>query len=140
GIAYGVENYRITGGPSWISSERYTIDAKPAAPVDVATARLMLQALLAERFGLQLHRATATVPGYTLIAEKGDSKLQKSGAEAEGFRIMSSEEIQGPGTMRMLAQVLKGTLGAPVEDGTGLKEKYEIKLTWKENALESEFG
>jgi uncharacterized protein (TIGR03435 family) len=138
-IAYGVEHYRVSGGPAWLDSERYSVEAKPGSPVNDETARLMLQALLAERFGLKLHRTTTTVPGYTLLAEKGDEKLSKSTAEGVGFRFMTSEKIEGPGTMDMLARVLKGILGSPVEDQTGLKEKYDINLTYK-NSTEAEFG
>jgi uncharacterized protein (TIGR03435 family) len=74
-----------------------------------------------------------------LLAEKGDEKLSKSTAEGVGFRFMTSEKIEGPGTMDMLARVLKGILGSPVEDQTGLKEKYDINLTYN-NSTEAEFG
>ena len=52
---------------------------------------------------------------------------------------MTSEKIEGPGTMDMLARVLKGILGSPVEDQTGLKEKYDINLTYN-HSTEAELG
>lgn len=128
-LAFGVEDYRVSGGPGWISVLRYDVDAKPAARVDASEARLMLQTLLAERFKLQLHRENRTVDGYALTAPKGESKLQKLDSDAEvGFRIMSMKEMRGSGDMAMLARNLKAVLGVPVEDSTGLKGKYEIAL------------
>lgn len=99
----------------------------------------MLQRLLAERFDLRLHRATTTVGGYTLLAEQGDKKLQRSTAEGEGFRFFTSELIEGPATMEMLARTLKVILNAPVEDRTGFKDKYDIKLTYN-HSTDQEFA
>ena len=45
--------------PHWIAGNRYDAwSAKAAGPSPVADLRLMMQALLADRFGLTLHRAT----------------------------------------------------------------------------------
>src|ERR1035437_6928926 len=129
-LAYGVEDYRVSGGPGWISVLRYNVDAKPAAPAGINESRLMLQALLAERFALQLHRETRTVDGYTLTAPKGSSKLQKSDAATEtGFSIMSLTQMRGKAiSMRGLVRALKADLSVPVEDGTGIAGLYEIAL------------
>ena len=129
-LAYGVEDYRVSGGPGWISVLRYNVDAKPAAPAGTNESRLMLQALPAERFALQLHRVTRTVDGYTLTAPKGSSKLQKSDAATEtGFSIMSFTQMRGKAiSMRGLVHALKADLGVPVEDGTGIAGLYEIAL------------
>jgi uncharacterized protein (TIGR03435 family) len=145
GVAYGVEEYRILAGPSWISSERYDIEAKPATRVSDTVAQSMLQALLAERFDLRVHRETRTVAGYRLLAEKADGKLTAAQGERVGFRIMSMEEIRGTGTMPMVAWVLKAILGGPVQDDTGLSGKYEIAVKFRADRPEdagssSEFG
>jgi uncharacterized protein (TIGR03435 family) len=67
----------IEGGPAWIHSERYDIDAKAAGP---ATREMMsgpmLQALLEDRLKLKLHRETRDVPVYALTVAKGGAKLQ----------------------------------------------------------------
>jgi uncharacterized protein (TIGR03435 family) len=41
--AYGVEAYQIAGGPSWINSDGYDIDAKPETNADQKQTWLMLQ-------------------------------------------------------------------------------------------------
>jgi uncharacterized protein (TIGR03435 family) len=130
-LAYGAEDYRISGGPAWISSMRYDIEGKPAVPASYGDVQLMLRALLADRFALQLHRSTTNVSGYILLAENGEAKLKKSSEEREGFRLMGPEQIEGPGTLSQLAWVLKGVLQAPVQDETGLTGKYDINLKWK---------
>ena len=91
--AYGVQNFQIMGTPDWGKSERYDIDAK----MDEATAEAlkkmsqddrnaarqkMLQALLAERFGLTVHRDTKELPIYSLVVGKNGSKLTESKPEA----------------------------------------------------------
>ncbi|HTB12590.1 MAG TPA: TIGR03435 family protein [Bryobacteraceae bacterium] len=67
----------IEGGPGWINSERYTIDAKAeGAPSHGMMHGPMLQALLEERFHLKTHRETREIPVYALTAAKGGLKLK----------------------------------------------------------------
>jgi hypothetical protein len=43
--------YRVNGGPSWLGSTRFDVLAKAPAGANSETAKAMLQALLADRFG-----------------------------------------------------------------------------------------
>ena len=67
----------IEGGPGWIDSERYTINAKAE---NDANAYLMegplLQTLLENRFKLKIHRETREIPVYNLVVAKGGPKLK----------------------------------------------------------------
>ena len=66
----------IEGGPAWIGSERYVIDAKAeGAPGQAVMRGPMLQTLLKERFGLRTHLETKDTPGYALTVSKGGPKL-----------------------------------------------------------------
>lgn len=68
---------QVLGGPGWIDSDRYDVVAK--AEGNPPRARMygpMLQALLADRFKLKLHRETRDVPVYLLTSAKGGAKLQ----------------------------------------------------------------
>jgi uncharacterized protein (TIGR03435 family) len=78
---------RMSGGPGWIRSERFDVQAKadPAAipPGSSRKARegqlrLMLQSLLEKRFKLILRRETREMPVYVLVVQQGGAKLQKS--------------------------------------------------------------
>jgi uncharacterized protein (TIGR03435 family) len=66
----------VEGGPAWIQSARYRIEAKPAAPQNEGIMRgPMLQRLLEDRFQLKIHRETREVPAYALTVAKGGPKL-----------------------------------------------------------------
>jgi uncharacterized protein (TIGR03435 family) len=130
GIAYALPDYRLSRGPAWTSSTGYDVEAKPEQPVDEEQAKLMLQNLLAERFSLKVHHETASVAGFSLVVNKGGSKMPPTDSGRMGFQIVSMEGIRGPGTMASLALALKAVLRAPVEDHTGLTDHYNIQLKW----------
>jgi uncharacterized protein (TIGR03435 family) len=68
----------IEGAPTWLDSERFTINAKASGTPGILamfTGPLMLT-LLEDRFKLKLHRETRQVPVYALTVGKGGPKLQ----------------------------------------------------------------
>jgi uncharacterized protein (TIGR03435 family) len=67
----------IEGGPGWISSGRYEINAKAeGAPPEAITHGPMLRALLEDRFKLKIHRETREIQAYVLTVGKSGPKLQ----------------------------------------------------------------
>jgi uncharacterized protein (TIGR03435 family) len=67
----------VSGGPAWIDSERYSIDAKAeGTPGQNMMRGPMLQALLEDRFRLKIHHETRQIPVYALTVAKGGPKLQ----------------------------------------------------------------
>jgi uncharacterized protein (TIGR03435 family) len=77
--AYGVQDYQLSGDPSWLASEHYDIQATAAGNTSVQQMEgPMLQVLLEERFKLTLHRETRQLPVYDLAVPKGGAKLQTS--------------------------------------------------------------
>ena len=81
--AYGVNDYQISG-PGWMNSERYDITAKAADSVPDSQLRPMLQALLAERFKLTLHRHTKDLAMFALVVAKGGPKLHPVEGDGPG--------------------------------------------------------
>lgn len=75
--AYGVKDYQVTG-PDWINSIRFDVTAThpPNAPREQI--QLMLQALLADRFRLTIHRKKKDLPAYALVVAKNGPKLKES--------------------------------------------------------------
>jgi uncharacterized protein (TIGR03435 family) len=81
------DNQRIRGGPSWMCSDYYTIDAKSsdlavagsADPNSPAARKIlngpMLQALLEDRFQLKIHRGVEQVPMFSLVVANSGFKL-----------------------------------------------------------------
>jgi uncharacterized protein (TIGR03435 family) len=78
--AYQVEDKdpEISGGPGWIDSDNFMIEAKAEGVTDRGTLRLMMRSLLEERFGLRLHCETKEQPVYSLVIAKGSHKLKES--------------------------------------------------------------
>jgi uncharacterized protein (TIGR03435 family) len=74
-IAYRVQRYQISGGPSWLESNRYDISAKAENDPKEGELPLMIQALLADRFQLTIRRETKELPIYALVMAKKDGKL-----------------------------------------------------------------
>ena len=65
----------LIGGPAWLESDRFHITARIAGPRDEARARVMAQALLAERFGLRVHRETRVLPVWDLTLARRDRQM-----------------------------------------------------------------
>src|SRR5689334_9618249 len=90
--AYGVSEDNISGGPGWITLDLFDVVAKVPAGTTPAAANVMLQALLADRFGLVSHRGTQPVPRYVLTVGKGGSKLKAT----SGSGNPSCQQVQQP--------------------------------------------
>jgi uncharacterized protein (TIGR03435 family) len=68
----------ISGGPAWIDSERYAINAKAEIATTPEVMRgPMLQALLEDRFELKIRRESRDVPVYALTVAKGGLRLPR---------------------------------------------------------------
>ena len=141
--AYEVRDFQIEGGPGWVNSDRYDIFAKseygeaPAGrltPEQVRPVRVKLQALLAERFQLKVHKETKELPVYALTIAKGGLKM----AEAPSTPVDGPAGIQGEcgkltgtrTTIDNLVVVLSRTVGRPVQDHTGLTARYNFEVLY----------
>jgi uncharacterized protein (TIGR03435 family) len=135
--AYSVPPDRVLGGPSWLDLDRFDVVAKSASPASPAAMRVMLQALLAERFKLSARLGDVAQPVYALTLVKGPQK-ESSGpgdpeckpAFEEGIRSLTCHHT----SLTALAERLPG-IGAdyfdrPVINRTGLKGLFDFKLQW----------
>src|SRR5208283_4982934 len=77
-LAYGVDPDTVVGGPNWLEFDRFDIAAKAAAGSSPDAVRLMLQALLADRFKLVLKHETRPMPAFALSLGKAKPKLTPS--------------------------------------------------------------
>lgn len=128
--AYNVKFYQVAG-PDWIVQQRYDVIAKTEQSAGKEQLRTMLQALLADRFRLRLHRETRIEPVYALVARKGAAKLQqsKSGQDA-GTTITNGSFVFQHVTMSDFAERLSdfSAIDRPVLDNTGIEGVYDITL------------
>ncbi len=78
--AYRVKDYQVTG-PEWIETLRFDLSAKMPDGATKEQVPEMLQALLADRFKLTLHREKKDHPVYALVAGKNGPKLKAAEAQ-----------------------------------------------------------
>jgi uncharacterized protein (TIGR03435 family) len=131
--AYGVRPFQIFGGPEWINSARFVINAKAASAVPKAQLMAMLQSLLEERFKLAAHREMKELAVYELTVAKSGLKLKEVSGES-GTMIDSSPQhplIARAVGMEMLAGAIR--LDRPVFDATGLKGLYDLTLDYPQD-------
>lgn len=72
----GFQLFRVVGGPDWMRTDRYDIEAKADRPLEVADRQEGVMALLAERFQLVSHRDRREVPGIVLRAPRTPTSLK----------------------------------------------------------------
>ncbi|MGP0019114.1 MAG: TIGR03435 family protein [Candidatus Sulfotelmatobacter sp.] len=175
GLAYGVQADLISGAPDWVSAEKYDIDLKlpdspksdtskmtfacthdcpPGGAIGVQQLQSTLQAVLAERFKLTVHREIRNLPIYELVVAEGGPKLKETatsyinpnginGPEGplppKGMMKMGPGELTDHGTtLAPLVEQLSWQLGHTVVDKTGLKGNYDFSVRWTPG--ESEAG
>jgi uncharacterized protein (TIGR03435 family) len=68
--ANALEDFRVVGGPDWVASERFDVQARAVSPVPRTEAMPMLQALLADRFALRVHMEPRERPVYAMIPSR----------------------------------------------------------------------
>jgi uncharacterized protein (TIGR03435 family) len=142
-FAYGLPDSQILGGPAWLDSTMFDIDAKSdplvdaqlhALPIDQARhqKQLMVQVLLADRFQFKAHQETRQLPVYALVIAKDGPKFKPS--EINGTTIDSGRahlHIAGSNdTISILARELAQVLGRVVLNQTGLNGRYDLSLRW----------
>jgi uncharacterized protein (TIGR03435 family) len=81
-LAYEVKPFQIAG-PNWMRENRFDISAKIPEGATQAQVPQMLQALLAERFGLTIRRESKEQPTYALVVAKGGPKVKPADPEPE---------------------------------------------------------
>ncbi|HET9191598.1 MAG TPA: TIGR03435 family protein [Vicinamibacterales bacterium] len=155
-LAWGIPSNRIAGGPAWIATDRYDLDATMKENATQDEMRSMMRALLSGRFRLAVHVEQRELPVYNLMrARPGEQlgpslersafdctnlaarKQEAAAASAArpgrmlcGFRDSGGALDGGGLTMETLAQILTGPAGRPVFDRTGLTGGYNVLLTW----------
>jgi uncharacterized protein (TIGR03435 family) len=136
--AYDIPEAQVFGGPKWVDEERYDIDAKAAGPAGNGEMMVMLQQLLAERFKLVIHRETRPLAGYALVVGKKGLTAKASEPGAGPRSNSNRHSIDATAcSMACLAMKLSEVLHVPVTDSTGLEGKFDFKLEWTPDDLQT---
>jgi bla regulator protein blaR1 len=154
-VAYGVEDDRIVGAPAWLASEKYDVELREDNPAMIDPRQLspeqraseqgvMLQAALADRLKLVLHREAREVSVYALVLAKSGPKLQQSkpgDTYSNGFK--GPDGVARPGGIHFAANNTLIAQGIPIGplqahlswqlrrtilDETGLSGTYDFAL------------
>jgi uncharacterized protein (TIGR03435 family) len=148
--AYGISDPKlITGGPSWIDTDKFDLEAKfdttsipNAKDLTYRQRADMLQPLLAERFHLKVHYETRDFPTYNLVVAKGGPKLIETKSEdirtgptgapiCLGGQNARTLIYTGVGCRTIdLERLLRSAAGRTVIDKTGLTARYSLELHW----------
>ncbi len=149
--AYSVQAFQVLGGPKWMNSAGYDIEAKAEGNATRAEIWLMLRTLLEDRFKLKVHRETREMPVYALRSAKSGIKLKASevggcqesalsgagasplgpcgelsvGAERAGLFVRGREV-----SIAQLTKTLSAILDHPVIDKTRITSKFDVDLNF----------
>jgi uncharacterized protein (TIGR03435 family) len=150
-FAYRVQNYaQLVGVPNWAKNQSYSVAAKPAEGFPALPlaenrdrVRLMMQAMLADRFQLQIHTETRQEPILNLVIGNGGIKMKEADPpvppDSEGHVNAAVGDTGGrmigrKATTAGLAIALAIFLKRPVVDQTGLKGYYDFDVRWNADA------
>jgi bla regulator protein BlaR1 len=139
--AYHVTPHQLSGGPGWLDSERFDLDAKTGAAASETQIRTMLQTMLDDRFKLVLRRETKEIPVYALMVAKNGSKLREWNTNEDGIQLplpkMARREdavgyFMDRGKMQTFIDDLSRnpSIDRPVLDRTGLQGAYLFYLAF----------
>jgi uncharacterized protein (TIGR03435 family) len=96
-FAYRLQQFQILGGPGWVNSDRFDIEAKAAdAKTPPDQVRLMLQSLFADRFKLAVHRETKQSNVYALVVAKGGPKIKLSADKSLQMSMGRLRQVRAP--------------------------------------------
>jgi uncharacterized protein (TIGR03435 family) len=129
-LAYGIVP-PLLFGPDSLKEVHYDITAKAAPDTTEEQMRLLLRALLKERFNLTFHTEKRELRVYTLVVAPGGikPKLHPSAPGGERHRQNAAKSMVAQSiTMTELATYLSDPLGAPLIDRTGLTGPYDLSI------------
>jgi uncharacterized protein (TIGR03435 family) len=124
--AYGLQQQQVSGGPGWLETDLYDIDAKAESASTPEQFNRMLQALLADRFQLTFRRDTKELPVYILTVAKNGPKFKVRPGDAAPPKP-EMNRLYFP-DVPSLAGALSQFTNRPVIDNTGLKGAFDIQL------------
>jgi uncharacterized protein (TIGR03435 family) len=144
-VAYGLRfgpvravlNQMIIGGPAWVETAIFDIDAKAEDPyATTQQMQAMFRTLIAERFKLTFHREPRQMTGLALVVSKGGHKLKEGDRKARpGF--VTAPAVRGENVpVVTIANFVSQRLGRVVIDNTGLTSVYDFTLTWTPDPTE----
>jgi uncharacterized protein (TIGR03435 family) len=139
--AYDLQKFEVEGGPDWVRDSVYEINAKSAGAASTEQQRLMLRALLEERFRLVVHQEQRVMRHQALVVAREDGRLGPALQRCDPNNVPAPKAIPIPrggdvakrtcGRISEIAARATGVLGSPVVDRTGLTGLWNFELTYE---------
>jgi uncharacterized protein (TIGR03435 family) len=136
-FGYGIHPRQVSGGPSWLDTDKFEIHGKPDTEGQPNTKQLgiMLQKLLADRFKLTIHHDKKELTVYAITVGKTGPKLTAAVSNGNGLPGLG---MRAPGraiirnaTIADFAGFMQSiVLDRPVLDQTKLDTRYDFTLDW----------
>ena len=132
-VAYTVTDRQISGGPDWVNSDRWTIEAKAERRGTSDELHDALARLLEDRFKLKLRHEKRDLPCYILTVDKKGPKMARhdaadaahepiAGRFDDGLLRQTGKNV----AMSYFAFFLSRGLDRNVIDQTGLTDRYDV--------------
>ena len=157
--SYDFDSTAVVKGPTWLDMVRFDVTAKAPPGTPPATIKLMMRAVMKERFNLVVHEGTVPMPAYILSAAKIDtSKMTESTGTGDPRCQGHPPDPNAPAgsvpqiyitctneTMDDLAKFLQniqggGFLNKPVVNSIQGKTAYDFELKWTPMQLLAKAG
>jgi uncharacterized protein (TIGR03435 family) len=153
-LAYNLGQFQVSGGPSWLTSDRYAVVAKVDTDATFEQMQPMLQSFLADRFKLSFHYETKQLPIYELGVASGGPKMMP--AEKGSCVVVDPDSPPPPfdpddpsstyckddvrfdsagmqirvdqTTMQKLVAIISDDVRRIVVDRTGFRDRFNLRL------------
>jgi uncharacterized protein (TIGR03435 family) len=137
--AYDLNPREITGGPGWVETDKFDVQAvtpgeeRPSHDAQM----LMLREMLTDRFHLTFHRQPKDFSIYEITVAKDGPKMKETSVPTEETKTLSTvymDRVVMPArnaSVSDLARVMqRAIVDRPVVDSTGLTGHYDFNLVW----------
>jgi uncharacterized protein (TIGR03435 family) len=144
-FVYGVSDAQLIGGPEWIRTFRFEVDARSGSPASAEQMRRMVQSLLEDRFKLVAHTEQRDMPYAGIVVARSDGRLGPNLQKCEIGKVTDHSpmfvvprggdtkgEVCGP--LSTLASVATSVLKKTTIDHTGLTGTWAWHLSYLDAA------
>ena len=157
--SYDFDSPAVVKGPTWLDMVRFDVTAKAPPGTPPATIKLMMRAVMKDRFNLVVHEGTVPMPAYILSAPKIDKdKMAESTGTGDARCQGHPPDPNAPAdavpqiyitchneTMEDFAKFLQavqggGFLNKPVVNSVQGKTAYDFELKWTPMQLLAKAG
>ena len=137
-VMYRIPGRQIVGGPEWMSTEKFDVEARADRPYSIDDLHIMFQNLLADRFNLRLHKQVRVGPVYVLTVAKSGLKMtpvdpgidRHNPVTTNGDNVTTGDRVPLNYLCFWLGQNLQNDQ-RPVIDKTGLTGTYNFTMSFR---------